>query len=47
MLLEVSLIFLRCINGGTDSLTRGLSIMLISQIAIVVTTLAKQKKSIS
>lgn len=47
MLLEVSWIFFRCINGGADSFTRGLSIMFISQIAIVVMTLSKQKKSSS
>ncbi len=47
MLLEVSLIFFRCINGGADFFTRGLSIMLIFQIAILVMTLSKQKKSSS
>lgn len=47
MLLEALWIFFRCINVGTDSFTRGLSIMLISQIAIVVMTLSKQKKSSS
>ena len=38
MLLEVSVIFFRCINGGADSFTRGLAIMLIFQIAIFVMT---------
>jgi len=47
MVFEVSWIFFRCINGGADSFTRGLSIMLISQIAILVMTLSKQKKSSS
>jgi hypothetical protein len=47
MLLELSFIVFRCIHGGADSFTRGLSIMLISQIGIVVTTLLKQKKSSS
>ncbi len=47
MLLEVSFIFFRCINGGADSFTSGLSIMLISQIAIVIVTLSKQEKSSS
>jgi len=46
MLLEASLIFIRCINGGADSFTRGLSIMLIFQIAIFVMTLAKQKRAV-
>jgi len=45
MLLEISLIFFRYINGGADSFTRGLSIILISQIAMVVMTLSKQKQS--
>ena len=47
MLLEVSWIFFRCINVGADSFTRGLSIILISQIAIVVMTLSKQEKGSS
>jgi hypothetical protein len=47
MLLELSFIFFRCLNVGADSFTRGLSIMLISQIAIVVMTLSKQKRSSS
>ncbi len=44
MLLEVSSIFFRRINGTADSFTRELSIRLISQIAIVVMTLSKPKK---
>jgi len=47
MFLEASLIFFRCINVGADSFTRGLSIMLIFQIAILVTTLSKQKMNSS
>jgi len=47
MLLEALWIFFRCINVGADSFTRGLSIILISQIAIVVMTLSKQEKGSS